>query len=1487
MKQISKSLLAALLLLLLAQTAIHSQTLSLPGDGKDFFVGYMYPSYNKVANTSTVGFYGASLLISTYTDNNVTIWYFDRTLGFEVMAGRYRIPSRTGIQVALDMTHVLMTDTVEIPEFCAVHVTADRPINVQFFSTGACSGGSFLPITTAGLGKRYVIASHQDNPGDLGLLGGYLGPKEIEVSHGFFEIIAPFDGTLVTITPNSTTVGGHSGYSSGKNRTFPNETPYTVSLRRGQCYLVRSAGSDNDDDISGSIVESTKPIAVIAGHENAAIGGVSNRSLEGRDFMVEQMYPWDMWDTTGYVMIPLKDSQPADAQTYEGVGENYRIFTWDTVGSRVDFTDQCIGAPIQMVTGRLSQPPAERFQVTCPVNMESTNGRKFSAFQYDNRNFANAAPYPAPTMITVIPMSRWRTSFLWYVPSNKFETLQAYYVNILAPTPDFDNGIKASFNGGPIKPLKGVLSLERQFKIIPGHPGYSGVRFKLYPGSYYATGPNPFMVYNFGYRALDPNFDLGDFDGDDFFFSYGLPVGMKLGGTPHIRVTVDTFCSYWNVCVHDSTLGLANQGIKSVTLLDDPTGDFTKPGRQFKNTRLDDSLDPGHTNEINFTGDDSDVCFKVMVNKPIDSAYAPLFIADNLGGAILVELRYKPPIVRLDPDSGRYFKVLLTKDSCSSFVFYNEGTTKIVKDSLGRIIKGSDGKDSVLHSGKSFLFTSDNLKLNNPSFKVTSTVPPLPASIDPGHSLIVTACFTAKDTAVQKDTIVLVNDCFIEPIDLIGKGAAPLIVAGNRDFGAVIVDSTKCDTVSVRNVGDAPFTLTTDWVLHNIVNFRFEDSARLPMVIKPGQVFYFTFCYTPHAEQTDTTVQNWGTTLIEPYAHSIKDTSILRGHGVRSGFVWDRNIQDQIVTCEESNTVRVWLYNNATGKDDPSVHVDTVLITGPDAGEFRIVTNQFGYTPLGNFNLKPHDSIWVDIFFQGDLTKPMPQKYADRHMQLIAKGSTQKDQIIDFTGKVLYAASSIVPTNLNYGTVALGLTASRSFLLCDTGTADLIVQAITPITYPVINVSGISPGTVIPKGGCVLVQVDMALTDYIDTTVTLNVTYKTSCPTPIPVTLAIAASFVNPTNTGHPFEPTFLKCRSLADSIQARNLGTTNLTLKQIDIINQNPPSPPDLPQFSFNNGTQSLLNINRVFRRGERRNYAVFYNPTIEGPVSATIQCTWDSLGKTSTNQDTVLKTILTTNILTGTGRLERDTLEPLSASYTAQTGGFIDVPINLTRVLPVDVQANGITFNVTYRRDLLDYLKDRTTFDPTLTLVGPTPAGIPDGFGNETVTFVLQSSVPITALSPIATLHYQLMVAKDYSSAISVSNAVFWGANPTDTLCYVINETHAAALTPDPLCGDSTLRHYLYGSMPTRIVAVSPNPAVGSSTPIVTYEVKQAKVPLTIELYNALGEKIRTVEKAVPHEIGEYNLPLGVKNLPSGMYVIRITSPGSVESSSFVIQK
>lgn len=1120
-----------------------------------------------------------------------------------------------------------------------------------------------------------------------------------------------------------------------------------------------------------------------------------------------------------------------------------------------------------MSTGRMSQPLPERFEVQCPVDFEGRNGQKFQVMMYDLRNFASAAPYPAPSMISVVPISRWRTSFLWYVPANKFETLQGYYVNVIAQTIDFGatNGIMASFNGGSIKPIKQVLSFQAQYKgTIPNYPDLTGVRYKLNPGSYYATGPHPFIVYNYGFRALDPNFDLGDFDGDDFFFSYGLPVGMKLGGTPHMRVQVDTTCSSWNVCVHDSTFGLTNQGIKSITLMDDPTGDQfdIHPGKKYHNTRLGDSLDPDQTNEINLTGDDSDVCFTVDVINLVDSGYAPLFIVDDQGGAILVELRYKAPLIRLSPDTGLYLNLSLKSDSCITFVLKNYAP--------------KDPKDP---KSKGFIITSATLKQNNPSFRISSTTKPLPTTIYAGDSVGITGCFAPIDTFTQKDTLLIGTSCKPIPVQLIGNAGIPVIWASNHDFGSVIVDSTRCDTVGVYNFGKFPFTLTKQWILQNYgVNFTFRDTANLPLILKPKQKVLLDFCYTPHAEQADSTVQNWGTDLEGKYKHSNKDSSILYGRGVTTGFIWDRSVQPFDVVCEDSNLQRVYLLNNAKpGPGVPDAYVTNVYFAGPDSAEFNIVNSQLGYTPLKNFALHPGDSIWVDIVFKADLTKT--PKYADRRAQIVAHGESQNNRIIDLTATVRHADPNNGPKFLQYGTVALGSVNTRTFYLADTGNADLIIESISGITYPVVNISGIKPGDTIRQGQAngVLVPIDLNISNYTDTIVIIRIDFKSQCAPSIFETLEIAASYINPTNTGHNYDSVFLNCRSSIDSIIAQNLGTVDLKLVQIEIKPGNPGAP---PQFSFDNGTE-ILKVGSTFRPNTRRNYHITYHPTREGLFTDSVICTWDSAG---------VKIIYSGNLLIGYGRLEHETFSPLQASYSGITDGTIDVPITLTKALPADVQAKGVTFSVTYRRDLLDLIQNRIDPDPAYSnFPGTNPLPPTVSGGNETLTFNLQTQggLPITNAGKLVTLHFRVMVAKDYQSAITISDAVFWGANPQDTLCYVINDYVPAAFTPNPSCGDSSLRDQLNGITPVRIIAVTPNPSVEGTSPILTYSLNRDDQPITIELFNALGEKVRTIAKGGTQKLGEHQLPLGIKNLTSGLYVLRITAPGYVESKQFVIQK
>jgi hypothetical protein len=81
-------------------------------------------------------------------------------------------------------------------------------------------------------------------------------------------------------------------------------------------------------------------------------------------------------------------------------------------------------------------------------------------------------------------------------------------------------------------------------------------------------------------------------------------------------------------------------------------------------------------------------------------------------------------------------------------------------------------------------------------------------------------------------------------------------------------------------------------------------------------------------------------------------------------------------------------------------------------------------------------------------------------------------------------------------------------------------------------------------------------------------------------------------------------------------------------------------------------------------------------------------------------------------------------------------------------------------------------------------------------------------------------------------------------------------------------------------------PNPASGSassSTISVNYSVP-AEAPVMLELYNALGQKMRTLVTEVQKQ-GDYQVPLDVSTLPAGTYFLRLASAGQVASQELIL--
>ncbi len=944
--------------MIVCNVSLHAQITS---EGRDFYLGFLNPSYNTIVAPLSAGFFRVYAYVSSYQNNVVTFSYFNQQTGKEEVSGSYQIQAGRTVQILLDFPRMQMTEPGDVAgEFRSCRVTAQKPVTVQFFSTGACAGGSYLALPVNAWGRQYVVASYRDNVGEGGLVGG-RGPSKLGKSAGVFLIIAAYDGTTVTIIPTAQTGGGHVGVNQGPGANGTPK-PYSINLRRGECWMVKSQSAERDesDDISASIVKSNKPVAVIAGHENAFTEGSESGgySAEQRDYMIEQMVPVEYWDNEGYISIPFLDSPGNNGLA---AGDHLRLYVYDelvpssvrvqraaTIDSRFPVT---YGAPEQVL-----------FSME-PVHFSADSSKKFSVVQYDIRNQGTpgtAMPIPTPNMMSLVPRSQWRNAYVWFVPiKSAREAIESHYITVIAPASKWDS-ILVSANGTNIfSKLSSIGGSKKVWTTIPGHPDLRAVTYNVTPNtSYYAKANFPFLIYQFGCRAF-ADYVVGNFDGDDHFISYANPLGMALRKDvpSRTKVSVDSLCTGWKVCASAFEAG----GIQTIAFLDDPNGNFNAgKSYQYKNVRFDPLADPLNLREITKYPPESEWCFNVHIENPGADASAPVYIIDANGVGAVIELTYKAQAVTFIPpdsvglffttgepprDTSEIYPPYVHEEVCKEYVFVNKA-----------------------QSSRSY--NINRLEVPSPSnFKVISSSPGIGEAVDPGDSLKITICFIGPDTNLYLDSIELETDCFKVFLPLRGQAATPLIVAADRNFGSVLIGSKKCMDVEVRNDGAKPFTLDKNWML-TPGEFSFDTSLTkniLPRTLLPGQSHKFSFCYSPSDEGSDTALQAWSTNIPEPYRDLLKSFSELRGTSVGPGVRWDRTTQEFRADSLAEFVARVNLLCSGT----TDAELTGIWIDGPDADEFRIVNTEFGVNPPSYRGtvMSIEDEMWVDVGFKLDMTR--------------------------------------------------------------------------------------------------------------------------------------------------------------------------------------------------------------------------------------------------------------------------------------------------------------------------------------------------------------------------------------------------------------------------------------------------------------------------------------------------------------------------------------
>jgi hypothetical protein len=860
-------------------SVVYSQP-GISSDGREYYLAAIQPSF-MTSTSSEASKYVSSqritLMVTSLAQTDVSISYFESN-GKENIPTIYHVSPTSPKQIPLDVAKINSIRPGDAATYNACHIVSQAPISVQLTSIGAFSGGAYQPLPLQCLGKKYVVMSYHDNP--LGY-GGVLDLVSNPKSAGFFIIVAPYNNTTVQITPTSTTLGGNPGVRCGAGATQVPK-PYSVSLYKGQTYMVESAAGEAACDISGTTIESTLPIIVLAGHENANTEGSQIIGLadetDWRDFMIEQLLPVECFDTAGYYTIPFQG--PTDPTASGGEGDEVRAFCNGTTTSAVQFTTGTNNT-IDFSCSPFQIAGPNKVGLTVPSALYSLNGQPFSVMMYDQRSQGKSGSGPAPSMTSIIPKSLWKSEYFWsvvYQPSNKQNTYfrQDSYLNIICRKDDYYEGnLKIAYANNPITPLlHSGLIVKRTWNSIPTSADLIGLTIATDNGNFHlvntavnqnGNGIIPFAAYISGSGLYDPYNRPSDpprSSSVGYGFSQPLGIAYKAFGVkpPKFSAITTEYCDHWNICLTDS--GGQENGIRYIELLNYENSTIIPKPAIAKNVAFDNTSDPLGKGEIVLEDMPKNYCFSVFRKAIPDSCRAVISVYDNSGDRFMIDLSGKiRPVASSD---GELKKI---KDNIYEFT-----PPHIDSQVCGRLIlKNSDPIAPV------DLVISDIIIPKNALFTVTSGLPTFPVTLHKSDSLVLNVCFVPKDTSLAKSTIQFVTNCpEYYAYTLQGRGTEGLINATDVAFSDIQPGTNECKKVTVTNAGTYPFTITS-YSLDNRTSFTLDVNfvASLPITLQPGASVSPDICFHPQDYGNFDGRIDWNTNLIDQTR--IKSYSLLNG----------------------------------------------------------------------------------------------------------------------------------------------------------------------------------------------------------------------------------------------------------------------------------------------------------------------------------------------------------------------------------------------------------------------------------------------------------------------------------------------------------------------------------------------------------------------------------------------------------------------------------
>lgn len=345
----------------------------------------------------------------------------------------------------------------------AIRVKAKAPIAMYGINRLKYSSDGLLAVPVSALGEEYVVATY-----------GSVTDGIIQKLPSQYMVVAPYDSTIVTITPSMDSPNHKGG------------TPFTITLHQGDVFSAMS--TEMGGDLTGTVIQANKPVAVTAGNSCTFIPNEIQYCC--CDHLTEMMLPVSTWGTT-YHVLPIRT---------RAKGPIYRVLAGEA-GAKVYVNGTLLGTLPKK--GGTDGVGFLEFRQPTLMPVEFTSDKPIMVAQYNTSQYyegPNGVPTD-PFFLVLTPVEQYQKELVFTTPKDDF---QDSYVCLVGDSATFDQ-IEIATDGRDTFRLLGQQfpATKSSFPTAINGKIYSAVSLRIPPGSYRLRAPEPMAGYLYGFSSFD------------------------------------------------------------------------------------------------------------------------------------------------------------------------------------------------------------------------------------------------------------------------------------------------------------------------------------------------------------------------------------------------------------------------------------------------------------------------------------------------------------------------------------------------------------------------------------------------------------------------------------------------------------------------------------------------------------------------------------------------------------------------------------------------------------------------------------------------------------------------------------------------------------------------------------------------------------------------------------------------------------------------